>query len=96
MIVMILIFRRFPEQYKDKEPFNVLTFLDPRQRLLYAETEELQDEIMSVLCKNPVYDKVQCFLGFPDQQAQTGLGVNDHAHALIGQEIHLSSSCPIR
>ena len=58
LLLKVINHRRFPEQYKDKEQLNVLTFLDPRQRLLYADTQELQDRILDVLCDNSVYDKV--------------------------------------
>ena len=58
LLLKVINHRRFPEQYKDKEPLNVLTFLDPRQRLLYADTQELQDRILDVLCDNSVYNKV--------------------------------------
>ena len=58
LLLKVINHRRFQEQYKDKEPLNVLTFLDPRQRLLYADTQELQDRILDVLCDNSVYNKV--------------------------------------
>ena len=50
--------KRFPEQYKKEEPFNALTALDPRQKLLYANTPDLKRRIEDVIHTNPIFDKM--------------------------------------
>ena len=49
--------RRFPEGFKSKAPYNILTLLDPRYADLYFTVEELESAVDD-LCGSNVYRKM--------------------------------------
>ena len=50
--------KRFPSCWRNKTPFNCLTFLDPRYVDLYADTENLMDKIRLDIKTDSVYDSI--------------------------------------
>ena len=49
--------KRFENCWKEKSPFNCLTFLDPRYLDMYADTEELMQKVKNDIFNDQVYDR---------------------------------------
>ena len=50
--------KRFPDGYKEKSPYNILTLLDPRYADLYFEEQQLV-KAFNELFIDPIYDNLQ-------------------------------------
>lgn len=48
--------RRFPFNYQNLAPYNILTFLDPRFVDLYADTEDLMETVTNDIINDSCYD----------------------------------------
>ena len=48
--------KRFPNCWKNKNPFNCLTYLDPRHIDMYADTDDLKKKVLRDVGEDAVYD----------------------------------------
>ena len=51
--------KRFPNCWKQKNPFNCLTYLNPRYVDMYADTNDLKEQVYDDIRRDSVYDLAQ-------------------------------------
>ena len=80
--------RRFPDGFKRKVPYNVLTLLDPRYADLYFTTEE-REQAIDKLCESSVYenDMTEPSANNSDE----ALGNNNQIHEIHDNDEELDS-----
>ena len=73
--------KRFPKCWRHKNPFNCLTYLDPRYVDMYADTDDLKEQVYDDIINDSVYDLAQLndVSIVPPNEANGQVAVSTHA-----------------
>ena len=78
--------KRFPNCWKNKNPFNCLTYLDGRYNDLYADTDALKKKVHQDISDDSVYDLVRT-----NVEAVTGNTITSPLADEVMDEIHITA-----
>ena len=81
--------KRFPQCWRNKNPYNCLTYLDPKYIDMYADTNDLKSKVLSDIGDDEVFDSIRTNVDVMGQTAPT-----DDARDELFDEILVTSINP--
>ena len=87
--------KRFPNCWKNKNPYNCLTYLDPRYIDMYADTDDLKKKVYSDISDDSAFDLVK-FSAVIEENSSTNAVNIDNNSVPVSTSASSSASIPAR